>query len=72
MEKTDSDQQEVFKVLPKLHPVYKTYIDLKRCAARLDDYIAQFPESQTNEVDLYLEIYEQILELIEKIPRDHK
>lgn len=59
-------------MLPKLHPVYKTYIDLKRCVSRLDDYIAQFPEAKQNEVDLYLEIYESIKEIMDKIPREYR
>jgi hypothetical protein len=51
--------------------MYKTYIDLKRSAARLDDYIAGFPEEQ-NDADLYLEMHEKIKELLEMIPKEYK
>lgn len=59
-------------MLPKYHPMYKTYIDLRRCAARTDDFIGNFPEEKQNEVDLYISIHEKILELIEMIPREYR
>lgn len=68
----DSVRQEVYQVLPKLHPVYKCYIDLKRCATRLDDFIASFPEDKTNEADVYLDMLGKIDQLLEMIPREYK
>ena len=59
-------------MLPKLHPIYKTYVDLKRCATRLDDYIAQFPEDKQNEADVYLEIHDRVREILELIPKEYK
>ena len=68
----DSVRQEVYQVLPKLHPIYKCYIDLKRCSVRLDDFIASFPEDKTNEVDTYLDMLNKINEALELIPREYK
>jgi hypothetical protein len=59
-------------MLPKLHPVYKTYLELKRCSARLDDYISHFPEEKQNDVDLYMEISSKIEELISMIPKEYR
>lgn len=58
--------------LPKLHPVYKTYLELKRCAARMDDFLAQFPEDKQNDSDLYMQMYEKINELIEMVPKEFR
>lgn len=71
-EQMASDQQGGHNMLPKLHPVYKTYLDLKRCASRLDDYIAHFPEDKQNDADLYMEIHSKIEELIMKIPKEYR
>jgi Fe-S-cluster formation regulator IscX/YfhJ len=57
--------------LPKIHPMRKTYVDLRRCAARLDEFLAQFDPEDTNE-EVYIDIYESIKELMEKIPEEFK
>jgi hypothetical protein len=59
-------------VLPKLHPLVKTYTELKRCETRIDEFIARFPEDQTNEVDRYMKLLLLIQQAQEAIPDEYK
>lgn len=69
----DSVQQEELQMaLPRIHPLKKTYIDLRRSIVRMDEYLAQFDDEQSNDVDLYMSIYEDLRQLIKKIPKEHK
>lgn len=58
--------------LPKIHPIRKTYIDLRRCSVRMNEFLARFDEQDTNEQDLYMEIQEKINALIDQIPETYK
>lgn len=58
--------------LPKQHPVYKTYIELRRSAARMDDYISQFPEGHENDAEVFVSILDKLKELIEAIPKEYR
>lgn len=55
--------------LPRVHPLRKTYIDLRRSKVRLDEFIAQTDEEDAENAEIYLELYEGIKELINKIPK---
>ena len=59
-------------MLPKLHPIMKTYTELKRCEIRIDEFISRFPEDATNEVDRYLKLQEMIQQAMELIPEDYR
>lgn len=59
-------------MLPKLHPISKTYTELKRCEIRIDEFISRFPEDATNEVDRYLKLQEVIQQAMDLIPEEYK
>lgn len=58
--------------LPRIHPLRKTFIELRRCAVRMDEFVARFDGEDTNKEDLYLEIYEKLKDLMDKIPNEYK
>jgi hypothetical protein len=58
--------------LPKIHPMKKTFVDLRRCVARMDEFTANFDSNDMNEVDLYMELREEIKTLMEKIPQEFR
>ena len=57
--------------LPKLHPMYKCFTDLRRCAARLDDHIGRSDEGE-EEIELYLGMLEKIKDIINDIPQQYR
>lgn len=57
---------------PKMHPVYKTYIDLKRCAGRIDHFMVNYPEEMENEAELFLDLHKKLIEVIEMIPKEYR
>ncbi len=71
---TDSVLQEFKRggklMLPKLHPLTKTYIELNRCETRLDEFIARFPEDRTNDVELYMKLHNLIQQAKDLIPEE--
>lgn len=58
-------------MLPKIHPLTKTFIDLKRCEVRLDEYLARFPEEMGNDQDRFLQLLEMIREAKTLIPKHY-
>lgn len=57
-------------MLPKLHPLSKTFIELNRCETRVDEFISRFPEGQMNEVERYMRLYALIQQAKELIPEE--
>ncbi len=56
--------------LPRIHPLRKTYVDLRRSKVRLDEFIAHIDEEDADNAEIYLELYEGIKELMNKIPKE--
>lgn len=57
--------------LPKVHPLTKTYIELRRCSMRLEQFIASEADEQSNEYDSYLKLQELITEAMDMIPEEY-
>jgi hypothetical protein len=57
--------------LPKIHPLRKTYIDLRRCSIRLEQFIASEIGHDHDDYDFYLKLQELITEAMDTIPEDH-
>ena len=57
-------------MLPRIHPLTKTSTDLKRCEARVEDFISRFPSESTNEVERYLKLLDLIQKAKDLIPDD--
>lgn len=59
-------------MLPKIHPLTKTFTELQRCETRIDDFIARFPEGADNEVERFLRLYNAIQTAKELIPDEFR
>jgi hypothetical protein len=58
--------------LPRLHPLTKTYTDLRRCEERLEEFISRFPEDKLNEADQYSELLETIKKAKSLVPSNYE
>ena len=56
-------------MLPRLHPLTKTYTDLRRCEIRIEEFISRFPEDGTNDVEIFSEILETVQKAKAMIPK---
>lgn len=57
--------------LPKVHPLTKTYIELRRCSQRIEQFITCEADEQSNEYDAYLKLQELITEAMDMIPEEY-
>lgn len=57
--------------LPKVHPLTKTYIDLRRCSIRLEQFIASELDFDHDDYDFYLKLQELIKEGLDMIPEEY-
>lgn len=57
--------------LPKVHPLTKTFIDLRRCSIRLDQFIASEIDHDHDDYDFYLKLQELIKEGLDMIPEEY-
>lgn len=58
-------------MLPKLHPLTKTFIDLKRCEVRIEEFISNYPEDELNDVDNYVNLLQIVRKAKELIPKQY-
>lgn len=58
--------------LPKVHPLTKTFVDLRRCAARLEQYVSYEISHDDDNYDLYLKLEELVKESLDMIPEQYR
>ena len=56
-------------MLPKQHPLNKTYVDLRRCEGRIDEYLTRYSGEES---DLCIKLLDVIKQAKELIPNNHK
>jgi hypothetical protein len=59
-------------MLPKAHPIEKTHVELRRCKARVEEFIARFPEYALNEADEYQKLCDSIQTALDAVPIEHR
>lgn len=57
--------------LPKVHPLTKTYIDLRRCVIRLEQFMASEVDYSNDDYDFYLKLEELVKEALGMIPEEY-
>lgn len=58
-------------MIPKIHPLTKTFVDLRRIEQRMEGFIANFPEELMNDVERYHKIMDLILQAKALVPEDY-